>query len=214
VVCLDNIAAASCLRGKPSDSSQDVFIEFQTLAAAHGATSVRWVPGHAKIPGNEEADELAKAGCLQPVTADTLPTLAYLRRAARQRPKGTFATWWRESAPDQYKPLELSAMTRCPPELALPRRLMHHLLAARSHHGDYADYHERFDHPDATVLCSCGRRKAPDHIFYCRKVPPRWRIRLGMSPRAAVHRAIGKNFTELTRIARDSAFFEKVCRRY
>ena len=41
VVCLDNIAAASCLRGKPSDSPQDVFVEFQTLADAHGATSVR-----------------------------------------------------------------------------------------------------------------------------------------------------------------------------
>ncbi|KAL9563899.1 hypothetical protein ACKAV7_011934 [Fusarium commune] len=38
IVCLDNLAAATCLRGTPSDSSQDVFLEFQALAASHGAT--------------------------------------------------------------------------------------------------------------------------------------------------------------------------------
>ncbi|KFA69756.1 hypothetical protein S40285_06000 [Stachybotrys chlorohalonatus IBT 40285] len=66
IVCLDNIATATCLRGKPSDSSQDVFIELQALAASQDATKVRWVPGHAKILGNE-ADALAKARCLKSV---------------------------------------------------------------------------------------------------------------------------------------------------
>ncbi|KAG7414932.1 hypothetical protein Forpi1262_v016815 [Fusarium oxysporum f. sp. raphani] len=36
-ICLDNLAAATCLRGTPSDSSQDVFLEFQALATSHGA---------------------------------------------------------------------------------------------------------------------------------------------------------------------------------
>jgi hypothetical protein len=77
--------------------------------------------------------------------------LAYLRRAARQRQrsKDAFTAWWKESAPDQYKPLKLSAVTTCPPELALPRRTLQHLLAARSHHGDDADYREWLDHADA-----------------------------------------------------------------
>lgn len=66
------------------------------------------------------------------------------------------ATWWRESAPEQYKPLGLVATTRCPPELALPRHMLHHLLAARSQHADYADCHERLDHVDAKVLCLCS----------------------------------------------------------
>ncbi|EXK24725.1 pyruvate decarboxylase [Fusarium oxysporum f. sp. melonis 26406] len=39
-ICLDNLAVATCLRGTPSDSSQDVFLEFQALAASHGATQV------------------------------------------------------------------------------------------------------------------------------------------------------------------------------
>lgn len=44
-ICLDNLAAATCLRDTPLDSSQEVFLEFRALAASHGATKVRWVPG-------------------------------------------------------------------------------------------------------------------------------------------------------------------------
>ncbi|RKK66015.1 hypothetical protein BFJ69_g15774 [Fusarium oxysporum] len=66
VVCLDILAAATCLRGTPSDSSQAVFVEFQALAELHGATQVRWIPGHTDIPDNEQADKLAKAASLLP----------------------------------------------------------------------------------------------------------------------------------------------------
>ncbi|KAM4066292.1 reverse transcriptase (RNA-dependent DNA polymerase) [Hirsutella rhossiliensis] len=110
VVCLDNLAVATCLQGMPSDSSQKEFLEFQALAAEHGATEIRWIPGHTNIP-------------------DALPTLAYLRKVARQRPKDAFKAWWEVSAPQQ------------------------------THHGDFADYHERLNHDDARLTCSCGRRK-------------------------------------------------------
>ncbi|XP_044714713.1 RNase H domain-containing protein [Hirsutella rhossiliensis] len=95
VVCLDNLAVATCLQGMPSDSSQKEFLEFQALAAEHGATEIRWIPGHTNIPGNEQADALAKAGTSQPEPADALPTLAYLRKVARQRPKDAFKAWWK-----------------------------------------------------------------------------------------------------------------------
>jgi ribonuclease HI len=214
IICLDNLAAASCLRGTPSDSSQDVFLEFQALATSHGSTHVRWVPGHTDIPGNEEADRLAKAASLLPEPEAAQPTLAYLRRIARQKPKETFETWWTTSAPEQYKRLNLKATTGCPPELSLPRAALHHLLAARSLHGDFAAYHERFDHGDARLICSCNRRKAPDHIFYCRKVPPRHRVRLSPSPNAAINLAVGKDFTKFVDLSKDSAFFGKICPRY
>ncbi|XP_044724861.1 RNase H domain-containing protein [Hirsutella rhossiliensis] len=133
VVCLDNLAVATCLQGMPSDSSQKEFLEFQALAAEHGATEIRWIPGHTNIPGNEQADALAKAGTSQPEPADALPTLAYLRKVARQRPKDAFKAWWEVSAPQQYRVLDLDATTGCPPELTIPRPLLHHLLAARTH---------------------------------------------------------------------------------
>ncbi|KHO10737.1 Cytochrome P450 [Metarhizium robertsii ARSEF 23] len=101
VVCLDNIAAAACLRGKPFDSSQTVFLTFQALAKTHRKTEVRWIPGHTKIQGNEQADILAKTGCAQPEPADAVPTPAFLRKTARQRSKIAVQAWWDASAPDK-----------------------------------------------------------------------------------------------------------------
>ncbi|RYC80419.1 hypothetical protein BFJ63_vAg16695 [Fusarium oxysporum f. sp. narcissi] len=109
IICLDNLAAATRLRGAPSDSSQDAFLEFQALAASHGSTQVRWAPGHTDIPGNEQADKLAKAASSAPEPEGAQPTLAYLRRIARQKPKEAFETWWSTSAPEQYKGLNLIA---------------------------------------------------------------------------------------------------------
>jgi ribonuclease HI len=59
------------------------------------------VPGHADIPGNKQADQLAKAASSLPEPEEALPTLAYLRRIARQKPKDAFEEWWTTSAPEQ-----------------------------------------------------------------------------------------------------------------
>jgi hypothetical protein len=211
VVCLDNLAAATGLRGTPSDSSQAAFLEFQDMALAHGNTTVRWIPGHTNIAGNEQADALAKAGCSRPAPPDALPTLAHLRRVARKQPREAFDAWWTTAAPERYKPLKLKASTRCAPELATPRPALHHLLAARTHHGDFADYHRRFKHANARPTCSCGRPEEPKHLFYCRKMPPHHRLRLAPSPETAVNQALGKEFVKM---ADNCGFFEKICPRY
>jgi hypothetical protein len=140
--------------------------------------------------------------------------LAYLRRIARQKPKEAFRTWWPSASPEQYKRLNLKAIIACPPELLLPRIVLHHLLAIRSLHGDFAAYHERFNYTKARVLCLYNRRKIPNHIFYYRKVPPRKRARLAPSPNTAVNLALGKDFNKFVKLAKISAFFDKICPRY
>ncbi|OAQ74382.1 endonuclease/reverse transcriptase [Purpureocillium lilacinum] len=213
VVCTDNLAVASCLRGNPADSSQDKFTKFQELATSHGNVQVRWIPGHTNIPGNEEADGLAKAGCLQPEPPGAMPSLAHLRRRARQQSRDAFKAWWSTEAPQSYKPLNLEATVSCPPELALPRATLHSLLAARSRQGDFADYHERFNHDDARLDCSCGRRKAPEHPFYCRKISPRLRMRQTPSPAKVIHHAVAKCFKAFVEMTSESSFFQRICPR-
>ncbi|PWI64260.1 hypothetical protein PCL_11334 [Purpureocillium lilacinum] len=100
---------ASCLRGNPAHSSQDKFTKIRELASSHGNVRVRWIPGYTNIPGNEEADGLAKAGCLQPEPPGVMPSLAHLRRLARQQSRDAFKTWWSTEAPESYKPLNLGS---------------------------------------------------------------------------------------------------------
>ncbi|KAM4062485.1 reverse transcriptase (RNA-dependent DNA polymerase) [Hirsutella rhossiliensis] len=73
----------------------------------------------AEAKGNEEADALAKAGASLPEPADNVPTLAHLRKIARQQPEEAFKAWWEASAPERYRDLRLKATTSCPSELAL-----------------------------------------------------------------------------------------------
>ncbi|XP_044717189.1 uncharacterized protein HRG_09458 [Hirsutella rhossiliensis] len=73
----------------------------------------------AEAKGNEEADALAKAGASPPEPADNVPTLAHLRKIARQQPEEAFKAWWEASAPERYRDLRLKATTSCPSELAL-----------------------------------------------------------------------------------------------
>lgn len=52
-----------------------------------------------------------------------------------------------------------------PPELSIPRQQLGHLLAARSGHGDFAEYHRRLKREDALLMCSCGADKTPRHFL-------------------------------------------------
>src|SRR5699024_447392 len=71
-VLLDNQEVAQQLQGHPKGSSQSVIQSFQEIADAWhrrshrcpaippGQVEVHWIPGHADIGGNEQADAEAK----------------------------------------------------------------------------------------------------------------------------------------------------------
>ena len=180
-VLLDNQEVAQQLQGSPRGSSQHTILGFQEIANAWptqsprcqaiqpGQVHVHWIPGHAGITGNELADEQAKKGArLTPQTTAPPARYAWAHRTLKEIFWRRFQSYWIENAPQQYRDLSISLDKR-PHELSLPRTTLGRLLAARSGHGDFSQYRERFRHEDAKLECSCGRRKTPHHFYYCRK---------------------------------------------
>ncbi|KAF4466803.1 endonuclease exonuclease phosphatase [Fusarium albosuccineum] len=68
-----------------------------------------------------------------------------------------FLNWWTYNMPEAYIPLDLKAELSC---------------KNTTHHGDFADYHERFNQADSANNCSCGRRKNAYTSFAAAK----WRL--------------------------------------
>ena len=181
-ILLDNQEAARQLQGYPRGSSQSVIQAFQKAADTWpsrptrcraippGQVLVHWIPGHAGTAGNEQADAQAKkgAGFSISLTNPHPARLAWAQRTLKESFWQRFETYWTENAPQQYKDLSIR-LDRRPHELSLPRATLGRLLAARSGHGDFAQYHERFGHEDTMIECSCGLPKTPLHFYYCQK---------------------------------------------
>lgn len=176
---------------------------------------IRWVPGHEGIKGNERADELARRGASLTTPPNNPPSAAWVKRQARETTKMKYFLWWADNSPSLYQMAGLNVTLGQPSELLIPRYHLRYLLAARTGHGDFAEYHERFDHEDASLYCTCGRRKSQFHVFYCRKISPDLRIRLGPKARETIERIIGpKHFGEFVELIKDSDFFTRICPRY
>ncbi|OAA55357.1 Ribonuclease H-like protein [Akanthomyces lecanii RCEF 1005] len=210
-VCMDNTSVIDCIGATAAVSSQACFREFQKIGDRHPYLfSVKWSPGHTGIFGNELADQLAKHGATLP-TDEHLPSVSYRKRQMKKQITVDHRAWWASVERTEYLKLGLSAELKKLPELSLPRRLLGYLLTARSQHGDFAEYHERFHPGQATLECPCGRQKSPTHLFYCRKIPGHLRVRLAPDPETAIGKFLGRSYKVYVRIA--DFYYSKINKR-
>ena len=177
-VILDNQeAACRPLSEVPSRTSQDSNLEFRQLAAAWpareiwacarpGQVRVLWSPGHIGIAGNVRADQLAGEAAALPAPPGA--SLAGARAWVERTVKDLTTSWWLDKAPPFYKELELNFIHGPPDELCLPRQHLSFLIQCRTRHGDFESHHTRLGHKDALLDCSCGARKTPVHLAYCK----------------------------------------------
>lgn len=185
-IVLDNEEAAIRLSsGIRTASSSNELAAFCLLRQqwANGAFSgtrrrvtVRWCPGHSSIDGNEIADDLAKAACQATPAFQRPMTIARAKRHVKNLFVTHVESFWDASAPQRYRDLGIKMTPRAPQELKLPRRHLARLLAARTGHGDFSRYHERFGHEEYRANCLCGHQKTPEHFIFCARGRRRGRI--------------------------------------
>lgn len=211
-VLLDNQAAVGALRTGNTSSCLLLTRTFHDVASKTNV-EVKWVPGHSKINGNEEADSEARAALHDLPTRETPPgyiTLAYLRRLMHQRRQTLIDEWWSTACPARYRDLDLQMRRRKPPELSLPRHLLHQLIAARTGHGDFAAYHRRFHHNEANLECMCGQETSPTHFIRCRlHAQITRRLRKGLTMNEFTNQLLGHNcLKKFIEFARTTACFD------
>lgn len=222
-VFLDNLEVALRLLSPFTGSSQRVFAEFQELArqwplrgrllhTLPGTIRIRWTPGHLNILGNEEADKAAKEGATLPYPTQPYCTLASLQRLAKEKAKDSLAQLWSVTAPQSYQDLGIRYLSDTT-ELGLKRGALGRIPASRSCHGDFAAYHRRFNHQDATLNCTCGRPKTPLHFYFCSKSKARQLVRKAPT-RDSISYLLGttKGAQALADWITDSRFFIDTCK--
>ncbi|KAL5611480.1 uncharacterized protein BROUX77_001636 [Berkeleyomyces rouxiae] len=195
-VCSDNLAAVYRLTtwGAKPGTSEELLRRAQTICAdwigqspdhpgprpwPDGAPAVEviWVPGHSDVWGNELADRQAKIGAERAYTPVGM-SLSWARSHFRACITTEFRTWWSNEGcanrPHLSRPLEAPKKAWKSLLDDTERKLARAVLTALSGHGDYADYHRRFNHLNAVLTCPlCDAETTPEHIWVCPRNPQR-----------------------------------------
>ena len=173
ILFLDNSAVVDGILGLTPASTQGVYMGLRKIAkdlSPNTVTKVAWVPGHKDIYGNEVADKLAKEGSELPTPPSRIATITHIKRWARSERRRLRELDWDQNRPPYYRRWRLDALPK-PPELQLPRAILHRLYAERTGHGDFVEYHERFRH-STRPTCKCGEPRTQGHFVECRMVRP------------------------------------------
>ena len=168
-ICTDNLSVAQKAGSIPNGSSQAGFARFKEAAqrwVQHGRRIiVQWVPSHIGIQNNEKADIKAKkhAETLSTAATEETQTLAHAQRVICQKKDQVWLKGWETKGASQavkyYQELNIQPTTnvKAMPEVNLSRKVLGWLIAGKSGHGHFADYHERFGHEEEDIRCNVGR---------------------------------------------------------
>lgn len=177
--CLENLSVARNAGRTTKGSSQAAFKKFRDVAKIWLQTgkrlTVQWIPAHPGIEGNEIADSEAKKYAKIAIAPGSqgVQTLAHAKRVIRRKKDEAWQLEWETPASSgaikTYQELGLRPTTKVKtmPEIALKGEVLGWLIAARSGHRHFADYHERFGHDEEDLRCGCGQRRSQLHPFSC-----------------------------------------------
>ncbi|KAL2885136.1 putative double-stranded RNA/RNA-DNA hybrid binding protein [Ceratocystis lukuohia] len=187
-LCVDNLGVVKRIgrrMQKPGTSQLAIDEIRRTLARWQGGSDnlaldkpvgkVHWVPGHCEVPGNEAVDQLAKAGCKSEdlLVPKATMSLTAARRWRNEAFKADFRNWMKENCPkikhlggalNWPRPYDIGWMK------GLHRGTVARILAARSGHGDFKEYHVWLNHRNAELHCpvtGCDQAKTFTHPWEC-----------------------------------------------
>ncbi|PNP44425.1 hypothetical protein TGAMA5MH_03815 [Trichoderma gamsii] len=131
ILFLDNSAVVDGILGPTPYSSQSAYMGLRKIAKDLQPgirTRVAWVPGRKDIHGNETADKLAKEGSELPTLPSRTATITHIRSWTRSERRRLWELYWDENQRLYYRRWRLDALPK-PPELQLPRAILHRLYA-------------------------------------------------------------------------------------
>ncbi|XP_067134919.1 uncharacterized protein [Centruroides vittatus] len=138
-------------------------IRGRVLRARHERhVALRWVRGHIGIPGNERADQLAKAGARGPfVTRTVEPSATYI--------KGTLLQWSMRSWQESWTQSTVGRSTHAfVPDVGLTPvsccRLLTQILTG---HGRFPHFKSILGQGDGCCSCGCPRGDARHYVLDC-----------------------------------------------
>lgn len=167
-IFLDNKEVTLTLKNAAIKSSQLVYNEITKANKIwkirtrlphlqEGSIRVCWIPGHSLIEGNELADLEARGGTSLLLQGNQSKySLASLKSWDKSLVRKIREEWWKEQAPKSYSQLEIKDAPKIPEELLLSRNALGRIISLRTGHGDFAIYHNCFNHPDSKLHCHCG----------------------------------------------------------